>query len=332
VTAWARPKAWFMIFRIQAVMVWAVATVAVGTAFAYHFRGTIDWVNLFLCVTIASIVQGFPAHIVNEVTDWDSGADRVRPGKSGGSKVLLTGLATAQQLWRMFRVTSLIAFLLVAWLCYRTSWGLGILFLMGYAVCIFYTLPPVRLAYRPFLGEWLGGFAGIVINIVGSYAAQTGTFDFPVFRIALPIGMIYIGIMLLFHYVDIEGDREARPIKRTTIVFLGLRRSQSYILIILMVAFGLAVFESLSFPMMLWLAGIAALHIPIHWTCNPSSADSVVRAGKGLMVTTIIGVTGFSASTHPAFTLLIPVIIFARWLHKKFGKLPIDWRPSHEST
>ncbi len=328
----ARAKAWFMIFRIQAVLVWAVATVVVGSAAAIDPDHPIDWINFFLCVTIASIVQGFPAHIVNEITDWTSGADRPRPGKSGGSKVLMTGLATVTQLRQMFRITTAAAIGLMVWLCWRTSWDIGILFLIGYAVCILYTLPPVRLAYRPFLGEWLGGFAGIVINIVGAYAVQNGAVDFQILQMALPIGMIYIGIMLLFHYVDIEGDSQAVPVKRTTIVFLGLRHSQTYILAILVVAALLAAGASLSFPPAAWFAGVAALHVIIQWACNPSSSESIIRSGKGLMVTTIIGITGFAASRHTAFVLLIPLALAARWCHKKFGKLPPEWHTGHKTA
>lgn len=323
---WARPKAWFMIFRIQAVVIWSVATSTMGTAWAYRWTGEIDGINFLLCLAISSIVQGFPAHIVNEITDWKSGADRPRAGKSGGGKVLLTGLATVPQLRWMFWMTSAAVFVLAGWLCIRTAWMLGALFIAGYTASLLYTLPPFRFAYRPFLGEWLGGFVGIVMNLTGSYAAQTGRVDARVIDLAVPVGLIYIGIMLLFHYIDYRSDQLSRPVKRTTIVHLGLRRSRMYVGAILLIALVLSVVESFSAWQVLWLAGWALAHLVIHGMCRPESEDSVLHAGKWLMLSTVFGVTGFAASIHPLFLLFVPITWVARRLHKTFGKLPSEWR------
>lgn len=170
-------KAWFMIFRILAVLVWAVMTVLLSSAVVFYETGRIDWMNFILVMAIASITQGFPAHIVNEIYDWQSGADRFKKigEKSGGSKVIKSGLATISQLWLMFGITSVVSFSLVILLYMRTDdpsslWFFGV----GYFVCIFYTMPPMRFAYRPFAGEWLGGFAGIMLNMTGNYFVQTG--------------------------------------------------------------------------------------------------------------------------------------------------------------
>lgn len=324
--AWARPKAWFMIFRIQAVIVWAVATVTIGSAWAYRWTERMDWINFLLCMLVASIVQGFPAHIVNEITDWKTGADRPRAGKSGGGKVLLSGLATVEQLGRMFWITSITAFILVGWLCMRTAWMLGGLFVVGYMASLLYTLPPFRLAYRPFLGEWLGGFAGIVVNIAGSYAAQTGELEARIAILAFPVGLIYIGIMLLFHYIDYRSDQLANPVKRTTIVYLGLRPGQRYVLVILCVGLAVSAFESFSDLQMAWISAWIVAHLAVHVKCRPESEDSVIRAGKWLMLTSVAGVTGFTASIHPVFLLFIPLALVARRLHKTFGKLPPGWQ------
>jgi hypothetical protein len=41
------------------------------------------------------------------------------------------------------------------------SWKLLWFFFPGLLLSLFYSLPPFRFAYRPFLGEFLGGFAAI---------------------------------------------------------------------------------------------------------------------------------------------------------------------------
>ncbi len=320
----ARPKAWFMIFRIQAVFVWAVLTVVVGTAVAARTTGEVNWIHFFLCILIASAVQGFPAHIVNEIVDWRSGADRPREQKSGGSKVLASGLATIPQLWVMFWITTTVALGLVIVLCLRTNWNLGVLFLVGYFICLAYSIPPFRLAYRPFLGEWLGGFPGIVLNIVGSAYAQGHIVTWETIGLAASIGMMYIGIMLLFHYVDYEGDQQARPIKRTSIVFFGLRRSRHYVLAILIVASALsAALAAQGAPWMWVISVLAFLHAIVHFLCDPASVDSIIRSGKWLMVCTVLGVTVGAALVSWHFWLLLPAAAWVRMLHHRFGRRPV---------
>ena len=317
-------KAWFMIFRILAVLVWAVLTVLLSSAIVFYETGKIDWLNFFLVMAIASITQGFPAHIVNEIYDWKSGSDRFKKlgEKSGGSKVIKSGLATIPQLWLMFGITSVLSFSLVALLYLRTDprslWFFGI----GYFVCIFYTLPPMRFAYRPFAGEWLGGFTGIMLNMTGNYFVQTGYVSSLIFFFSITIGLVYIAIMMLFHYLDYESDRHAVPLKRTTIVFLGLQRSKIYVLILLILSTALSVAMALRINPLFFLVTFSnAVQFLVQARCNPSDADSIVRTGK-ILTWEMIGFSiVFSALINPLFAWVLVWVVISFYLHKKFGKL-----------
>lgn len=317
-------KAWFMIFRILAVLVWAVMTVLLSSAVVFYETGRIDWVNFLLVMAIASITQGFPAHIVNEIYDWRSGADQYKKigEKSGGSKVIKSGLATIPQLWLMFGITSVISFSLVIFLYMRTDprslWFFGV----GYFVCIFYTLPPMRFAYRPFAGEWLGGFAGIMLNMTGNYFVQTGFISSLVLVFSITIGLVYIAIMMLFHYLDYESDRHAVPLKRTTIVYLGLQRSKVYVMILLLLSTALSVALALQISSLFFLVTLSnVIQFVIQARCNPSNAESIVKTGKILTFEMIGFSIVFSALINPAFAWIIVWVILSFYLHKKFGKL-----------
>jgi 1,4-dihydroxy-2-naphthoate polyprenyltransferase len=320
-------KAWFMVFRILAVVVWAVMTVLLSSAIVFYETGKIEWINFFLVMAIASLTQGFPAHIINEIYDWKSGADRFKKlgEKSGGSKVIKSGLATIPQLWLMFGITSFMSFVLVAILYLRTDprslWFFGV----GYFVCIFYTLPPMSFAYRPFAGEWLGGFAGIMLNMAGNYFVQTGAVSSTIVVFSVAVGLVYIAIMMLFHYLDYESDRHAVPLKRTTIVFLGLRRSKIYVLILLVFSTALSVGLAVrTHPMFYILTMSNVAHFFVQWRCDPANSESIVRSGKLLTFEMIGFGIVFAAYVNPVFTWVLLPVVASFYLHKKFGKLKLS--------
>lgn len=313
-----------MIFRLLAVVVWAVMTVLLSSAIVYYETGKVDWTNFILVMAIASITQGFPAHIINEIYDWESGADQFKKigEKSGGSKVIKSGLATIPQLWFMFVITSALSFILVLVLFLRSDprslWFFGV----GYFVCIFYTLPPLRFAYRPFAGEWLGGFAGIMLNMTGNYFVQTGTVSPTIFLFSVTIGLVYIAIMMLFHYLDYDSDRHAIPLKRTTIVYLGLQRSKIYVLILLTISTALSVGIALWISPVFFIVTLSNVgQLFLQWRCDPADAESIVKTGKFLTLEMIGFSVIFSAMINPAFSWVILPVMLSFYLHKKFGKL-----------
>ena len=127
-------------------------------------------------VAVGVLLQGLVAHCVNEIADWRSGTDRDPSPRviSGGSKVIASGLLGPRALAAIGR---------------RGrgrrggdrprrggDLGLGARGLRARrasrAPC-FYTLPPVRAAYRPFSGEAVA-FACIWGCTTGAYVLQRG--------------------------------------------------------------------------------------------------------------------------------------------------------------
>src|SRR6478735_362064 len=139
--------------RVIPVLLWSFSAITLGTALG----GGSDvegWYYLG-AVALGVLIQGVLAHTLNEIEDWRSGTDRHDSPRviSGGSKVLVAGLLTPRALKLLFAVafvaTTVLGLALVA------SRGLVMLpfGLAGVAGAVLYTLPPVRAAYRPFLGE-----------------------------------------------------------------------------------------------------------------------------------------------------------------------------------
>src|SRR3977135_2522062 len=92
--------------------------------------------------------------------------------RTGSTALELPPVAAAARLWAFFAVSSAAIAALTAWVVVaRTPW-LAILILTGYVLGIAYTVPPIATAYRPFTGEWLGGFPGVLLSGLGAYAIQ----------------------------------------------------------------------------------------------------------------------------------------------------------------
>ncbi len=328
----AKLKGAFMLFRVLAVLVWAFNAGLISNAAAAADGFAIDFVVLAFVLLIAAVVQGYPAHIVNEIYDWQSGADRAgiaaassnfRQKKvSGGSKVIAAGLLTIADLWRLFFLTTGVVVMLAVFVAIFGSWRLLFFLVPGFLFCLFYSMPPLRFAYRPFLGEFLGGFAGIVLLVSGGYYAQSQTLTAAVIILAVSLGFLYAAIMVFFHYIDYTTDRLANPPKRTTVVFLGLEGSRVYACLCAGAGTVLMLFLAVrhhAIYTVLLLQGLMILYC--HWRVQPDDGSSLVYWGK--IMTYFILLTGliFATAIEPRFAAMLPVYLLGFWAHKRFGKL-----------
>lgn len=314
-----------MLFRILPVMVWSLTGSLVGTALALLDGHVLDW-TAFLCVfAIAALIQGYPTHIVNEIYDWKSGADshRLDVRKSGGSKVLQAQLLTIPDLWLVFWMSHLALAILIA-VCVRVIDVKVVLYFIvpGYLAGLFYTLPPFRFAYRPFLGEWLGGFTGIFFLVLGSHYAQTQNITLFAVLVAAGLGLVYIGIMLFFHYLDFDRDRLARPRKNTTVVHLGPEGCRRYAYVCLLVAVALLLTGGLFFRVeVLLLLGLLLVIGLGHVRADLRDALSIIEWGKIITYSTLAIAMVFAAVARIELLLMVVPTAAGFIAHKKFGKL-----------
>src|SRR6266702_2605663 len=82
--------------------------------------------------------------------------------------VVALALGGLVQGWATHGVAALTIWVVVA----RAPW-LALIIVAGYLIGLAYTVPPIAMSYRPFAGEWLGGFPGVLLSGLGAYAIQT---------------------------------------------------------------------------------------------------------------------------------------------------------------
>src|SRR5207247_2121169 len=190
-----------------------------GTAVAIVDIGGFDATWFAVALALGGLIQGWETHAINEIYDWRSGTDQVDGARalSGGSRVRNFGLLDERGLWLIFSVSSAAIAALTAWVVVARAPWLAILILIGYALGIAYTVPPIAMSYRPFAGEWLGGFPGVLLSGLGAYAIQALSLS-PAAAIALAAhALVCTGMLVVHHYADAPMDAAAVPPKRTTV-------------------------------------------------------------------------------------------------------------------
>lgn len=174
------------------------------------------WLTALALVGAASIHLGL--NVINDLFDVASGADaqNVTPTPfSGGSRVLLYGLASRRWMWTL--AVSFFATGATIGLYLAVTRTLGILWLgiAGVALSVFYTAPPLKLVYRG-VGDIAvaAGFGPIMT--LGSFAVVARRFTFEAFYASLPIAFFVMLILYVNQIPDRTGD--ARAGKRTVAV------------------------------------------------------------------------------------------------------------------
>lgn len=173
----------------------------------------------FLCLA-AFTIHGILTHAFNDYTDNLSGTDQHSPGiLSGGSRLIQTKNLSPRMLWRFATLITLILLLLTLIFFIVGQYKLAVLLLIGIWAAVSYSLSPLQLSYRPFLGDWLSlfpamfflGIAGpwLLLNSLPEWAVQNATIN----------ALVCMGWVMVHHIPDIEADQQASPVKQTSVVW-----------------------------------------------------------------------------------------------------------------
>lgn len=329
----------FLEFRLIPVLLWSFTSVGIGTALASFETGRLDVSWLAVALGLALLAQGWVTHAVNEIYDARSGTDGHAAPRalSGGSKVVLMGLLSERELWGLFAASSVgLLLLAVPVALLRPPWLL-LLVGSGYAIGVAYTLPPLSTAYRPFLGEWLGGFPGVVLATLGAYAIQAGTISGTVGLAAVAHASVCTAMLVMHHYLDANADAAATPRKRTTVLALGAEGARRY-------ATAIAAAGSLAYlgmgilvhPAFLAGAGLTALAAVQHAVVRPRDLRSVTRAELRVIQLGIAAGLVPAAGIAPPLAVLLPLAAFGYLAHLVAVAPPKDlaraWRPSGDAA
>lgn len=294
------------LFRPVPVLAFSGSIVLMNASCAWQKAGPAVLKPTLVLAAGAFVMNSFLAHSLNDIEDWRSGTDRVSRGiLSGGSKVIKYGLLDQHELGRI----ALSALLF--------SLGIGIYFyllrgplvlaalLFGIFSTWAYTCPPLRLGYRPFLGEWVCVWLSGVVLSAASYFVLTGGFDIVPFFAGIVQNTLALGWVMQHHVPDIDADLAAIPVKLTTPVYFYLRWGRRYVMAPSAMYFALALGFSLAgsyyiHPVFLWMSLIAALGLMAASYTN--SRDVIDVSVKQLFT---MGLTILNSLIFSVFMILI---------------------------
>ncbi len=192
---------------------------------ARGFEAVDPWA--FGLALLGAVSLHLAANVLNDHFDHHSGADPANNDYfqpySGGSRAIELGLITPAGLLRLG-----LGFLTAATAC-GVALALTVtpdvlwLGLIGAAIAVFYTAPPLRLVARKGLGELSVGLAfgpGLAIGTwtvleggLGAAAVQGGL------AVGVPMGLLIAAILWINEFPDYESDRATG--KRNLVVVLG---------------------------------------------------------------------------------------------------------------
>ena len=206
-------RIWLMAARPRTLPA-AVAPVLVGTALAglEHVFHPLR----FVAALLGALFIQVGTNLSNDYSDARRGADA--EDRLGPVRVTAGGLVPPRQVLIATYVTFGLAVLVGIYLIVVAGWQLLIVGVASILAGIAYTGGPKPYGYEG-LGEvFVFLFFGIVA-VAGSYFVQAGHLDWQAFALAVPVGLLAAGILVVNNVRDIDSDRRAG--KRTLAVRLG---------------------------------------------------------------------------------------------------------------
>jgi 1,4-dihydroxy-2-naphthoate polyprenyltransferase len=256
-------RIWLMAARPRTLPA-AVAPVLVGTALARTLAGVFHPLA-FVCTLLGAVLIQVGTNLSNDYSDARRGADT--DDRLGPVRVTAGGLVPPRQVLVATWVTFALAVAAGAYLVAVAGWQLLLVGAASILAGVLYTGGP-----RPYGYEGLGEvfvflFFGIVA-VAGTFYVQVEGDELPweAFAIAVPVGLLAAGILLVNNIRDLESDRRAG--KRTLAVRLGRRRTR--------LLFAATVYGAFACAPITWLFGPFKPWLLLSWLAAPL-AVGVVR-------------------------------------------------------
>lgn len=182
-------------------------------------EGVFDPLGLFLALVGVGALHT-AGNLINDYIDTPR-SDAVNPYPtpfSGGSRVIIEKLLSAQWVFRAALSCFILAMLIGAYLILSGRPYVALVGLLGLIAGLFYSVGPIQFMSRG-LGEITIFFAFGPLITWGSFYVLTGQFTTPAFLLGFPLGFLITAIIWINEFPDYQADREAG--KRNLVVRLG---------------------------------------------------------------------------------------------------------------
>jgi 1,4-dihydroxy-2-naphthoate polyprenyltransferase len=238
-------RIWLMAARPRTLPA-AASPVFVGTALA-GFYGVFHPLR-FVAALVGALFIQIGTNLSNDYSDARRGADT--DDRLGPVRVTAGGLVPPRQVLVAIYVTFAIAVLAGVYLTVVAGWQLLLVGAASILAGVAYTGGP-----RPYGYEGLGEvfvflFFGIVA-VAGSFFVQVEHLNWEAFALAVPVGLLASGILVVNNVRDIDTDRRAG--KQTLAVRLGRVRTRSLFAVIVYAAYPLSLVTWVFGPTKAWL-------------------------------------------------------------------------------
>lgn len=206
---------WLIGARIKTLPA-AVSPVLIGTALAGIDR---NWPRALLALVVSLSLQ-IAVNFANDYSDGIRGTDEERVGPT---RLVASGLATADSVKRAAQICFLVAAIAGGILAIQTSYWLILVGLIAIAAAWFYTGGTNPYGYLGFGEISVFIFFGLVATM-GTFYVQSEKITLLSFIAALPMGALSCAILMVNNLRDREADELVG--KRTLAVRIGDRASR----------------------------------------------------------------------------------------------------------
>jgi 1,4-dihydroxy-2-naphthoate polyprenyltransferase len=254
-------KIWLMAARVRTLPA-AVAPVLVGTALAQpladRFRA-----GAFVAALLGALFIQVGTNLSNDYSDARRGADA--EDRLGPVRVTAGGLVPPRQVLIATYVSFGLAVLFGIYLIAVAGWELLLVGAASILAGVAYTGGPRPYGYEG-LGELFVFLFFGVVAVAGSFFVQVTALHWEAFALAVPVGLLAAGILVVNNVRDIDSDRRAG--KRTLAVKLGRERTR--------VMYAVVVYLAYLLTPVTWLFGPTTAWVLLPWLTLPL-ATGVVR-------------------------------------------------------
>ncbi|MBU3161774.1 prenyltransferase [Clostridium frigoris] len=196
-----------------------IVPVILGSIYSKYALGKFN-ILYFILLIVAMILIQSATNMVNDYSDFKSGAD---DKKSGDEKALVSGEITSKQVLVVIFLFGLIACMIGIFIASQTSYYIMLIAIIGGIISVSYAFGPFPIAYTPF-GEVVAGITmGIGITTTVIYI-QSGVINLNTFLVAIPT-VIYISTILLSNNLsDLQEDLDVG--RKTLPILMGVKNAE----------------------------------------------------------------------------------------------------------